>query len=46
MNITGSWATDTEMTGALKTDKSFLSSSVTVCARPAQKKGFGNYKEL
>ncbi len=46
MNITGSWATDTEMTGALKTDKSFLSSSVTVSCTPARKIGFGNYKDI
>jgi len=46
MNITGSWATDTEMTGALKTDKAFLSSSVTVAARPAQRQGYGDYKEV
>lgn len=46
MNITGSWATDTEMTGALKTDKSYLSSSVTVSCRPAQRQGFGDYKEV
>lgn len=46
MNITGSWATDTEMTGALKTDKSFLSSSVTVSARPSQSQGIGNYREV
>jgi adenine-specific DNA methylase len=46
MNITGSWATDTEMTGALKTDKGFLSSSVTVAARPAQRQGYGDYKEV
>lgn len=46
MNITGSWATDTEMTGALKTDKSFLASSVTVSAKPSQKNGIGSYKEV
>ncbi len=46
MNITGSWANDTELTGALKTDKAFLSSSVTVCARPAQRNGIGEYKEV
>jgi adenine-specific DNA methylase len=46
MNITGSWATDTEMTGALKTDKSFLSSSVTVACKPAQRIGFGDYKQV
>jgi adenine-specific DNA methylase len=44
MNITGSWALDTEMTGALKTDKAFLSSSVTVSCKPLQRKGFGDYK--
>jgi adenine-specific DNA methylase len=46
MNITGSWALDTEMTGALKTDKAFLSSSVTVCAKPVSRSGIGNYKEV
>lgn len=46
MNITGSWATDTEMTGALKANKSFLSSSVTVACIPSQRKGFGDYKEV
>jgi putative DNA methylase len=44
MNITGSWATDTEMTGALKTDKSFLSSSVTVSCKPETKVGNGDFK--
>jgi adenine-specific DNA methylase len=46
MNITGSWATDTEMTGALKTDKAFLSSSVTVSCVPSQSEGYGDYKEV
>ncbi|WP_209329597.1 DUF1156 domain-containing protein [Lunatimonas salinarum] len=46
MNITGSWATDTEITGALKTDKSFLSSSVTVSAKPSQRQGYGEYREV
>lgn len=46
MNITGSWATDTEMTGALKTDKAFLSSSVTVSCVPTQSEGYGDYKEV
>ena len=46
MNITGSWALDTEMTGALKTDKAFLSSSVTVCAKPVKRQGTGDYKEV
>jgi len=44
MNITGSWATDTEMTGALKTDKAFLESSVTVACRPSQRTGTGSFK--
>jgi len=46
MNITGSWATDTEMTGALKTDKAFLESSVTVSCRPSQRTGIGNYRKV
>ncbi len=46
MNITGSWATDTEMTGALKTDKAFLASSVTVSCRPSQREGYGAYKQV
>lgn len=46
MNITGSWATDTEMTGALKTDKAFLSSSVTVACRPLQGQGSGSYQTV
>jgi adenine-specific DNA methylase len=46
MNITGSWPMDTEMQGALKTDKSFLESSVTVSCRPSQRQGFAEYKEV
>lgn len=46
MNITGSWANDTELTGALKTDKAFLSSSVTVSCVPSQSEGYGDYKEV
>lgn len=46
MNITGSWANDTEMMGALKTDKAFLSSSVTVACRPVVQQGEGNYKQV
>ena len=46
MNITGSWPMDTEMTGALKTDKAFLESSVTVACRPSERQGFGDYKEI
>lgn len=46
MNITASWATDTEMTGALKTDKSFLSSSVTVSCKPSQRQGSADFKSV
>lgn len=46
MNITGSWPMDTEMMGALKTDKAFLESSVTVACRPSERKGFGEYREV
>lgn len=46
MNIMGSWAMDTEMQGALKTDKDFLESSVTVACRPSERKGFVSYKVI
>jgi len=46
MNITGSWANDTEMTGALKTNKAFLASSVTVSCRPSERSGVGDFKEI
>lgn len=46
MNITGSWPMDTEMTGALKTDKGYLESSVTVACRPSERRGFADYKEV
>lgn len=46
MNITGSWPMDTEMQGALKTDKAFLESSVTVACRPSERKGFGDFNEV
>lgn len=46
MNITGSWAIDTERTSGTKVDKAFLSSSVTVSCRPAQRKGIGDYKKV
>jgi adenine-specific DNA methylase len=47
MNITGSWALDTEynFTG-LKAGKSFLASSVTVSAKPSSKNGIGSYKDV
>lgn len=46
MNITGSWAVDTEVTGALKSNKGFLSSSVTVSARPSLKQGYGDFRSV
>jgi len=46
MNITGSWAVETENTGGLKQDKSFLASSVTVSCKPTQRRGFGDYKDV
>ena len=47
MNITGSWALDTEysFTG-LKQGKAFLSSSVTVSCVPSQSIGYGDYKDV
>ena len=47
MNITGSWAIDTEMqsrTLALVGDT--LSTSVTVACRPSEKSGIGDYQEV
>lgn len=46
MNITGSWPMDTEVSGALKADKAFLESSVTVACRPSERKGYGDYKSV
>lgn len=47
MNITGSWAIDTEMVNrTLALASSALESSVTVSCRPAQRTGFGDYKEV
>lgn len=46
MNITGSWAVDTEQTVALKSNKAFLSSSVTVTCKPSLKTGYGTFKEV
>lgn len=46
MNITGSWPMDTEMSGALKTDKGYLESSVTVACRPSERRGFADFKEV
>jgi putative DNA methylase len=44
MNITGSWAVDTEVTGGLKEGMAYLSSSVTVACVPSQAEGYGEYK--
>jgi len=47
MNITGSWAIDTERSSAgVKTDKAFLSSSVTVASRPIKQAGIGEFKDV
>ena len=46
MNITGSWPLDTEYNAGYKSDKAFLESSVTVSCRPAERKGFAEYKEV
>lgn len=47
MNITGSWALDSEYTNTgLKANKSFLSSSVTVAAKPSIKLNVGDFKNV
>jgi len=46
MNISGSWSMNTELTSALKSDKAFLASSVTVACRPSSKSGYGDFKEI
>ena len=46
MNITGSWPMDTEVSIALKTDKAFLESSVTVACRPSERKGYADFDEV
>lgn len=46
MNITGSWPLDTEVSNALKFNKGYLESSVTVSCRPSQRQGFGEFKEV
>ena len=46
MNITGSWANNTELTSALKGDKAALSSSVTVSCKPANRSGSGNFQTV
>ena len=47
MNITGSWAIDTELSNRMiSMGKAALESSVTVACRPAQKTGVGDFKEI
>jgi len=47
MNITGSWAIDSEMANRmLGITSAALQSSVTVSCRPSQKNGYGDYKEV
>jgi putative DNA methylase len=47
LNITGSWAIDTERSGAgTKKAKAYLASSVTVSCKPANRSGFGDYKQV
>lgn len=46
MNITGSWPMDTEVSGALKTNKAFLESSVTVSCRPSERKGYADFGDV
>lgn len=44
MNITGSWAIESEQTSALKSNHAFLASSVTVSARPETRSGYGEFR--
>lgn len=47
MNITGSWAIDTELSNRMVAmGNAALESSVTVTCRPAKKSGIGDYKEI
>lgn len=47
MNITGSWAIDTERdTRMIANAGDALESSVTVACRPSEKNGFANYKQV
>ncbi|NUQ24576.1 MAG: DUF1156 domain-containing protein [Saprospiraceae bacterium] len=47
MNITGSWAIDTEMANrSIGLAGAALASSVTVSCRPAQRQGIGDYKSV
>jgi putative DNA methylase len=47
MNITGSWALDSEYTNTgLKSGKGFLSSSVTVSCKPTKRFGIAEFKDV
>lgn len=46
MNLTGSWAIDTEVTIALKDKMATLESSVTVSCRPSERVGYGSFKQV
>ncbi len=47
MNITGSWPMDTEMANrSLGLSGAVLASSVTVSCKPAQNRGYGEYREV
>jgi len=47
MNITGSWAMDTERSSrTLSLAGAALASSVTIACRPATKEGYGDYKTI
>ncbi len=47
LNITGSWAIDTEMANrSLALAGAALESSVTVSCKPANRSGFGDYKQV
>jgi putative DNA methylase len=47
LNITGSWAIDTEMKGRMVAiGNAALESSVTVSCRPSQRSGYGSYKDV
>lgn len=46
MNLMASWAADSELNTALKANKAFLSSSVTVACKPHRASGIADFKEL
>lgn len=46
MNLTGSWAIDTEVTAALKNNMATLESSVTVSCRPSERNGYESFKRV